>query len=832
MQIAFTCFNCAVQIEADSELCGDQLDCPSCGTTILVPAIGLGPGARIGGFEIERRVGTGGMGEVFLARQVRMNREVALKVLPPAMTKNRELLERFIHEVHMAGKLEHPNIVTAFDAGEEDGYHYLAMSFVDGEDLADRLERELRLPEREVLSICYRVARALGYAWDNHKLLHRDIKPGNIMIDRSGEIKLMDMGIAKSLGEDSNNLTMVGLFVGTPYYMSPEQAMSVSDIDCRSDIYSLGATMYHLLTGCRVYDGPTSMAVLSKHLSEAVPEPRNRNATISEATNTLVVRMLAKNRDDRPQNWDALADDVRALLGTQFETAESSRPVLDLLGDDDATLIAVRPRELPTAPIALPQVAPPAAPESDDARPLTVAVPAPLDIARPVRRLIIGGVAAFIVLVLAFMAYVAYDQTQEALKDRRHEHELRTANQEREEREQIGDIDAAIGERITTAEVRETEKQRLKQLEDMLSFAHDYLRRNPHDYRGAIRHYRLVQEAGIGTRFQLAADEAIRKLESKAQDAPQQVLDELADRAEGLIAQHRYGDAADIYEQYEGPMAAETVNARNAEAHKLQQHAKSVRRMRGWLDEIVRRLLLDEFDEVERLLQSGLSSADFRSIAPTVKREMSLARDLMGWPRVVADSLIADAGQPVDLRFKAGGLRRMIVTGGNKSLGTVEARLGSRTINFTVSDLAPAEILHRIDVYAPAGTARNLMLSLALLRDGKPERLQSNDLKGSILGLALLASAQSRLLLGRWSSERFSGAGYIGKPQLVVLTVTSGDACELIVDNRKWRGRYHLHGGNIFLELETRTERWGLQLDGANLVINPKPDIIVEMRRK
>ena len=845
MQIAFTCFNCAVQIEADSDLCGDQLDCPNCGATILVPAIGLGPGARIGGFEIERRIGIGGMGEVFLAKQVRMNREVALKVLPPAMTKNQELLERFIHEVHMAGKLEHPNIVTAFDAGNEDGYHYLAMSFVDGEDLADRLEREVRLPEREVLTICYRIARALGYAWSKHRLLHRDIKPGNIMIDKAGEIKLMDLGIAKSLGEDANNLTMVGLFVGTPYYMSPEQAMSAQDIDCRADIYSLGATMYHLLTGTRVYDGPTSMAVLSKHLSEPIPEVRNRNAAVTEATNALVSKMLSKNRDDRHSSWDALANEVRNLLGTQFEPSESGRPVLDVLGDDDATLIAVRPRDMPTAPIATPfddddiptLVAP--IPEQtptvvqqpqEDARTVTVTVPAPLDISRPLRRLIIGGVAAFIVLVLAFMAYVAYDQTKDAIDDRQREIDAAAAEKEREEREQIGDIDAHIGERITTAEVRESEKQRLKQLEDMLAFAHDFRRRNPHDYNGAIRHYRLVQEAGIGTRYQLAADEAIRDLESKVQSAPQLVMRQLDTRARGLMAQHRFDDAADIYEKYDGPMVAETANARDAEVKHLRQRAKTERRMRRWLDEIVRNLLLDDRDEVERLLRSGLSVTEFRNITDTVKREIGLVRALMSWPQVVANSLINDAGQPVDLRFKTG-LRRLIITGGDKHRAVIQARLGSRDISFTVADLAPQEVLRRIDLDAPHGQARNLMLGLALLRSDQPERVKSGDLDDSVLGLAIVAAAQSRMLLGRWTSVRFAGEGYIGKPQRVVLTITSGDACELIVDNRKWRGQYHIHGGNIFLELGTRVERWGMKLDGANLVMNPKPDIIVEMRQ-
>jgi serine/threonine-protein kinase len=309
MEITFDCPQCGVKIEADSEYGGDQVDCPACQNTLLVPAAGIDVGTHIAGFEVIKRLGIGGMGEVFLARQLAMDRTVALKVLPPAMTKNKELLKRFLQEVRTSGKLEHPNIVTAFDAGEDSGYHYLAMSFVDGEDLDQQLDRDGRLREADVLAIGAKVAVALDYAWNRHRLLHRDIKPSNIMVDRDGAIRLMDMGIAKSLSEDSN-LTMAGLFVGTPFYMSPEQAKSAEDIDFRSDIYSLGATMYHLLTGTRPFDGPSAVAVLSKHLSEPVVPLLSRNAELSVGTNQLVLRMMEKDRDHRHDSWQALIEDI------------------------------------------------------------------------------------------------------------------------------------------------------------------------------------------------------------------------------------------------------------------------------------------------------------------------------------------------------------------------------------------------------------------------------------------------------------------------------------------------------------------------------------------
>lgn len=312
MVVVFKCQHCDSTIEADSEISGNRAECPACNEIVLVPAPGIESGMMLGGYRIERKLGVGGMGEVFEATQLAMDRLVALKILPPAFTADERQVDRFIHEVRMAAKLEHPNIVTAFDGGEAEGYHYLAMSYVDGEDLDHRLKREKRIDEQEALEIVSRVASALEYAWTKFQMLHRDIKPANIMITNEGEVKLMDMGIAKSLSEDSN-LTMKGMLVGTPFYMSPEQATASADIDCRSDIYSLGATLYHMVTGKVPFEGGTPSEVMKKHLKEPLIPPDHINTSLSAGISEVIECMMAKKKTDRYGGVTELLEDLDAI---------------------------------------------------------------------------------------------------------------------------------------------------------------------------------------------------------------------------------------------------------------------------------------------------------------------------------------------------------------------------------------------------------------------------------------------------------------------------------------------------------------------------------------
>ena len=315
MLIPITCKSCKAEYEVDAEEVhpGSTLTCPECEAEMLIPKLIIGPGVTIGGYSIIRKLGEGAMGQVFLAKQLSMDRDIALKILPPQFTVNEETVLRFQQEVRMAAKVEHPNLVTAYGAGEDNGVHYLAIRYVDGVALDEKLESEGMLSEHQALTIVRKISTALKKAWDKQELLHRDIKPANIMLGNDGEPQLTDLGLAKSMKE-SSSLTMTSMAMGTPNYMSPEQIDGVADMDCRADIYSLGATLYNLLTNQVPFSGSTMTETLMKQLTQTLPDPRNVNPDISEGCVALIELMLAKKREERYQNYSDLIDDLDMVL--------------------------------------------------------------------------------------------------------------------------------------------------------------------------------------------------------------------------------------------------------------------------------------------------------------------------------------------------------------------------------------------------------------------------------------------------------------------------------------------------------------------------------------
>src|SRR6266567_7426089 len=210
---------------------------------------------QVGDFHLTKKLGEGGMGTVFKAHQMSMDRDVALKILPRHLAKDTSYVERFYREARASAKLDHPNIVRGIAVGEDRGYHYFAMEYIDGESSDKVLESQGKLQVGDAVKIALDVARALDHA-HSKGLVHRDIKPDNIMITRQGFVKLADLGLAKA-ADENQGLTQTGSGFGTPYYMPPEQARNAKYVDNRSDIYALGATLYHLLTGKVPFTGDT-----------------------------------------------------------------------------------------------------------------------------------------------------------------------------------------------------------------------------------------------------------------------------------------------------------------------------------------------------------------------------------------------------------------------------------------------------------------------------------------------------------------------------------------------------------------------------------------------
>ena len=267
---------------------------------------------RVGRFEILKVLGRGGMGTVYKARDVKLDRVVALKILAQKWLNDAEFIARFEREAKAVSALTHPNIVQSFGSGRLSWRPYLMMEFVDGESLGHLLRVNRRLDEFRALTVARDVAGALGHA-HGLSIVHRDVKPDNVLIAASGAVKLTDFGLAKLL-QETDELTRSGVAVGTPHYISPEQISATRHVDHRADLYGLGAMLYHMFTGQVPFDAPSNNEILLKHVDDAAPDPRAKIPDLSSGSAVIVARLLAKRPDDRYADAAELIHDLDRVL--------------------------------------------------------------------------------------------------------------------------------------------------------------------------------------------------------------------------------------------------------------------------------------------------------------------------------------------------------------------------------------------------------------------------------------------------------------------------------------------------------------------------------------
>ena len=270
------------------------------------------PAQQLPGYQILNKCGAGAMAVVYRAKQLSLDRTVAIKVLPKRLSKNAEFVERFYREGRAAAQLNHPNIVQAIDVAEANGYHYFVMEFVEGCTVYDELAEGKVYSEKEAVDIISQIARALLHAHERG-FIHRDVKPKNIMMTRDRVAKLADMGLAREATDVQAAMAEAGRAYGTPYYIAPEQIRGEVDIDHRADMYSLGATFYHMVTGRVPFEGPTPSAVMHKHLKEPLTPPDHLNTNLTSGCGAMIEMLLAKNRDDRYPSARELLSDLDLL---------------------------------------------------------------------------------------------------------------------------------------------------------------------------------------------------------------------------------------------------------------------------------------------------------------------------------------------------------------------------------------------------------------------------------------------------------------------------------------------------------------------------------------
>src|SRR5437870_309573 len=278
-------------------------------------------------YAVERELGRGGMATVFLAEDVKHRRPVAIKVLHPELAAAVGA-DRFLREIEIAARLQHPHILPLYDSGTAGGFLYYVMPYVEGESLRDRLEREKQLPLEDTLRIVGEVAGALAYA-HSHGVVHRDIKPENVMLS-GGTAVVTDFGIARAVtaAGDARQLTQTGTVIGTPAYMSPEQATGSAEIDGRSDQYSLACVVYEMLVGEPPFTGPTPQAVMARHSLDAVSPPSIVRASIPDAVEDALLRALGKTPADRFSTTALFAEALARPSAATGPLRRSTRPAL------------------------------------------------------------------------------------------------------------------------------------------------------------------------------------------------------------------------------------------------------------------------------------------------------------------------------------------------------------------------------------------------------------------------------------------------------------------------------------------------------------------------
>ncbi|HOX40437.1 MAG TPA: FHA domain-containing serine/threonine-protein kinase [Candidatus Brocadiia bacterium] len=300
----------------------------------------------LGGFEILMKLGEGGMGSVYKARQLSLDRIVAVKVLPRKLAADQEFLGRFLSEGRAAAKLNHPNIVQCYEAGEAEGRFFMAMEYVPGCNVADLIKERHKLDQLETMGIGLQMAQALQHAWE-HQIVHRDVKPANILYSPDkmtkgnlagvcGPAKLADLGLARAIDREEAHITGTGRAIGTPHYISPEMARGKSDPDPRCDVYSFGASLYHMLAGRTPYDGATPASIMVQHLTAPVPDPRRFAPETSPEFCAVVMKCMAKSPDERQQDHAEVAEEIEQCIYRQRRPETASVIMAEIIEEHPA----------------------------------------------------------------------------------------------------------------------------------------------------------------------------------------------------------------------------------------------------------------------------------------------------------------------------------------------------------------------------------------------------------------------------------------------------------------------------------------------------------------
>jgi len=319
---------------------GYKFACPRCHAFCTIPDydIELTGGTALADFVVEKRIGRGGMGIVYLGKQLSLERLVAIKALKHHIAQNEDFIHRFTSEARTAAQIIHNNIVQIYYVGQEKDTFFIAMEYVDGRSVRELInEHDGGIPEDQAIDVILQASRGLHKA-HSMNIIHRDIKPDNLMVNRQGEVKVADFGLALDLSE-SKKQNGAKKIEGSPHYMSPEQAMR-GEVSFSSDIYSLGATFYHMITSYPPFTGNSPAAIIAKHVTDYPRSPREINLGLNKMLCQIIQKMMAKKPEDRYSSMEAVIDQLSALKDDRTKTAEVDGAHWFMEERDDSTRLS------------------------------------------------------------------------------------------------------------------------------------------------------------------------------------------------------------------------------------------------------------------------------------------------------------------------------------------------------------------------------------------------------------------------------------------------------------------------------------------------------------
>jgi hypothetical protein len=645
-----------------------------------------------------------------------MGRQVALKILAPELTRDERFRSRFEKEIRLQAALHHPNIAIAYDAGHDGPLHYLAMEYMEGQSLDQVIQSKGPFSEKNALRILRKVAVGLSYAWKTASLIHRDIKPSNIMIDEEGKVKVLDMGVSKSLKNKEGKEDSSHLIVGTPRYMPPEQMRGDESIDHRADIYALGATLYHMLTGQSPFPFASVAEVVEAQTVGPAPSPRDLNPEISSACVHLIRVMMAVKPENRYPYWSSLIADISRVLSGQ-------KPMTAVPAKEDS-LVAASSGKLPEKQLKINPAELKKKTRSAASREPVQAVPN-------------KGLLALVglLVILAAALFFADSRRPGSVEVVDPPAEARPAlstpaKEPPSERAPGGATGMPVEEPEPVAQLAAAE---LVQLQDLYSFITNRMEELPEnfsDHMAALERLKADAESFGFSRYLLLAEELEEELMARKNSAKRTLMTELQEKAERFWKEGKYAQSSQIWKDYQGPLAKETFDARAAKAEEYKTRNDKRVSLEGKksqkAEETVKRLVrlassqilsggnltkvLGAIEEAAETYQDSELRTRIIEIASCVKEVQQMEFRLL-------DQYREEMGRVVSLETERGSIPVQIMDITNGYL-YVERQLeqGFLGMVFKAEDLTLGEQLLRLEQISDRYT--DLRMAVLVLREG------------------------------------------------------------------------------------------------------------------